>query len=172
MADEKTTEAPGEASPNAGKGKAFFDRAVQVAETGNWDFAIEMYVEGLKREPENIEQGHQPLREVSLKRKAQGGKGPGMRDKMQHRPSKDPVVSLCNACYLLAKEPGSEAFMQQVLGAAKKAELPTIAKWVCDILLESQIQLANQGRKCNFNILRILIESYDDIEDYTNALKA
>ena len=36
----------------AGKGKAFFDRGDQVAETGNWDFAIEMYLQGIGRDPD------------------------------------------------------------------------------------------------------------------------
>ena len=49
----------------------FFERAEQVAETGNWDFAIEMYLQGILREPGNIERGHHPLRNVSLVRKAQ-----------------------------------------------------------------------------------------------------
>ncbi len=62
------------ANPGPDKGKAFFDRADQVAETGNWDFAIEMYLEGLRREPDNLQRGHQKLREVSLHRKVQGGK--------------------------------------------------------------------------------------------------
>ena len=44
-----------------GKGQAFFDRADQVAETGNWDFAIEMYLQGIEREPDNIERGHEFL---------------------------------------------------------------------------------------------------------------
>ena len=57
-----------------GKGKAFFDRGDQVAETGNWDFAIEMYLQGIEREPDNVDQGHKPLRDVSMKRMAQGGK--------------------------------------------------------------------------------------------------
>ena len=107
-----------------GKGKAFFDRAVQVAETGNWDFAIEMYMEGLKREPDNIPQGHQPLREVALKRKAKGGKGPGMKDKSKARPGKEPAENLAKATYLLAKEPGDLAFMDACVKAARSSNCP------------------------------------------------
>ncbi len=43
------------AVPTGKGGKAFFDRADQVAETGNWDFAIELYIEGIQREPGNIQ---------------------------------------------------------------------------------------------------------------------
>ena len=72
------------AVPTGKGGKAFFDRADQVAETGNWDFAIELYIEGIQREPGNIQRGHQPLREVALKRTASGGKPAGFMEK--HKP--------------------------------------------------------------------------------------
>ncbi|MCK4601377.1 MAG: hypothetical protein KAU28_02855, partial [Phycisphaerae bacterium] len=88
------TEADRQPAPSSGKGKAFFDRADQVAETGNWDFAIEMYIEGIRREPDNIERGHHPLREVAMKRLAQGGKKAGMIEQLKHRPGKDPIASL------------------------------------------------------------------------------
>ena len=51
------------AKHTSSKGKAFFERGDQVAETGNWDFAMEMYLEGIARDPDNVDQGHQPLRE-------------------------------------------------------------------------------------------------------------
>ena len=88
-----------------GQGKAFFDRADEVAETGNWDFAIELYLEGIARETVNFKRGHKPLREVGLKRKAMGGKGPGLMEQIKRRAGKDPVTNLVNAEYLLAKEP-------------------------------------------------------------------
>jgi len=155
------------AQPPKASGKAFFDRADEVAETGNWDFAIEMYLQGIQREPDNLTRGHEPLRKVSLKRKSQGGKSPGFRDQFKHRPTKDPLQNLLNAEYLLAKEPGSIPHMVQVLQAAKALELPAVAKWICDILLETQ----RQG-KPNGKILRLLVQTYHDIEQYALAIQA
>ena len=152
----------------SGKGKAFFERAEQVADTGNWDFAIEMYVDGIQREPDNIERGHQPLREVALQRKATGAKGPGFREQFKRRHGKDPVVNLANASYLLAKEPGSVNYMQQVLKFAKQLELNDVAKWICDILMESQ----RQAKRANMGILLKLIESYHDLEQFALAIQA
>lgn len=162
------TQADTAESSRPGKGKVFFERAEEVAETGNWDFAIELYIEGIRREPDNIEQGHQPLREVSLKRKAQGGKGPGIGEKLKRRPSKDPVESLANACFLLAKEPGSISYMTQVLQAAGKLELSPLTKWICDILLESQ----RQAKKANIRLLKVITAAYQGIEDYISAIEA
>src|SRR5690349_19120856 len=64
------------------KAKAFFDRGGTVAATGNYDYAIEMYIQGLMLDPESIE-GHQSLRDISLRRKASGGKTIGMLQMMK-----------------------------------------------------------------------------------------
>lgn len=153
----------------SGKGKAFFDRAVQVSETGNWDFAIEMYMEGLKREPTNIAQGHQPLREVALKRKAQGGKNPGMRDKAKARPGKDLAENLAKAVYLLAKEPGSLAYMDLCVKAAQKLELPDVIRYYADRMFEHQKQ---DKIKPDRRVLEMLIDLYARLEEYSRAVGA
>src|SRR3954466_10934934 len=58
------------------KAKAFFDRGKTVAATGNFDYAIEMYIQGLNREPFNVEE-HKALREVAMRRKMAGVKSSG-----------------------------------------------------------------------------------------------
>ncbi len=165
---EVETDNPAPEEDRTGKGKAFFERAEQVAETGNWDFAIEMYVEGLKREPGNVEQGHQRLREVAMKRKAQGGKNPGMGDKFKHRMGKDPEQNLINGAFLLAKEPGSLQTMNQMRQAAVKLELKPVLKWICDILLESQ----RQAKKGNVKLLMMLATDFTGIDEYLPAMEA
>lgn len=162
------TEVNSDPGPNAGKGKAFFERAEQVAETGNWDFAIEMYLEGIQREPENVAKGHQPLREVALKRKANGGKAAGMMEQMKRRPVKDPVTSLVHAEYLLSKDPGSVSHMVQFLNAAVAAGHKFVIKWICDILMESQ----RQGSKPDRKILNLLMKAFEGAEQYISAIKA
>jgi len=151
-----------------GKGKAFFERAEQVSETGNWDFAIEMYLEGIQREPDNVERGHQPLREVSLKRKAQGGKGPGMIESIKRRTAKDDLGSLINAEHLLAKDPGSLQFMLQLLKAARKLKLETVIPWIANILLHAQ----SQAKKPNKRILVEVTKAFGAVEQFGPAIKA
>jgi len=109
-----------------GKGKAFFDRADQVAETGNYDFAIEMYLEGLKREPDELERGYKPLWDMALKRKLHGGKPAGMMDQFKLRPGKDPIENLIKSCHLLAKDPGSVTSMVAVHKAAMAMKLDEV----------------------------------------------
>jgi tetratricopeptide (TPR) repeat protein len=160
------TEAEPKESPNKGKGKAFFDRAEQVAETGNWDFAIEMYAEALLREPENVKRGHQPLREVSFKRKAQGGKPAGMMEQLKRRAGKDPATNLVNAAYLLAKDPGDVQHMIQLLRSAQKIEALDVVRWVGNILLESQ----KQAKKANKRILHDLAKAFESVKDFAQAV--
>lgn len=151
-----------------GKGKAFFDRADQVASTGNWDFAIEMYLDGISREPESVDRGHKPLRDVSLKRKQQGGKGPGMMETLKLGPGKDPVVNLRNAEFLMAKEPGSVQYMERVLQAATKLELKEVIKWICDIMLEAQ-KLAPKKDK---RVLTVITKAYGELDEFSSAVAA
>ena len=152
-----TTETNEEQAPApAGKGKQFFTRADQVAETGNWDFAIQMYLEGIRREPENLERGHVPLRKVALVRKAQGGKAAGRVEQLKRRSGKDPMDSLVNAEYLLAKDPGKVEYMMAVLRAAEKAGVPQAVSWVGDIVLEAM----RQAKRPSKRTLIVLAEAF------------
>ena len=153
---------------NAGKGKAFFDRGDQVAETGNWDFAIQMYLEGIRREPENLERGHEPLRMVSLSRKAKGGKAAGLMEQIKRRPGKDPIENLVNAEFLLAKNPGKVDYMSQVLKAAQKAEQPVVVKWVGEIILEA-MRLAKRPSK---RLLVMTADAFATAKEYVLAVQA
>ena len=155
-------------SPNAGKGNAFFERADQVAETGNWDFAIAMYLEGISREPENLDRGHKPLRKVSINRKAQGGKPAGMIDQFKRRPCKDPIRNLVNAEYLLSKDPGSVQNMMQVLQAARKCGLIGLVHWISLIILESQ----RQAKKPSKRILVDLVNAFESAKDFSMSVQA
>ena len=51
------------------KAQSVFEYGRKAADTGNFDYAITLYLQGLSIDPENTE-AHQQLREISLKRKA------------------------------------------------------------------------------------------------------
>lgn len=151
-----------------GKGAKFFKRAEEVAETGNWDFAIEMYLEGILREPENVERGHKPLRDVAMKRKVAGGKPAGMMEQLKCRPGRDVLQNLRNTEYLLSKDPGSVQLMEQFFRFAEKLELRDAMIWIGDILLESQ----RQANKANKRLLLTLAKSLETIQEYRRAVNA
>ena len=152
-----------------GKGKAFFDRGDQVAATGNWDFAIQMYLDGIRREPTEVQRGHRPLREVAMKRTAQQGKPAGMIDQLKHRGGKTPEEVLANAEYLMAKEPGSIQHMVAVFKAIQKFQSDEATGWICDILLGSQQQAVQDGKKPNRQIVVTIARAYEQIKEFTKA---
>ena len=163
-------QAPEPSEPNKGKGKKFFDRADQVAETGSWDFAIELYLEGILREPEAIDRGHGPLWKAALQRKAKGGKPAGFFEKNKYKAGKDPVSQLAAAEYLLGKDPGNEVHMEQFFKAARSAELPAVAKWMLDLLVESQRQKPVKAR--NKRLLQEMTKAFDELQEYDQAILA
>ena len=92
------------------KAKVFFDRGAAVAGTGNFDYAIEMYIQGLSLDPEALD-AHQALRDISMRRKAGGGKKLGMMESMKLRGGKDDKQKMLNAEKALAYDPGNTDHM-------------------------------------------------------------
>src|SRR4051812_28559314 len=88
------------------KAEVFFAQGRKVADTGNYEYAIEMFIQGLNLDPDSIE-AHQQLRDYSLKRKAMGGKPMGMMDKMKLKKGKEDKDNMLVAEKLLAYDPGS-----------------------------------------------------------------
>ncbi len=136
---------PNEPDPNEGpgKGKAFFDRARTVAATGNYDFAIAMYIEGLFREPFNIDE-HKALREVAMRRKISGGKtaGGGILGGLTGGPKppykgKTPKEALLNNESTLAKDVGNIPAMLAMLRNADLLKLTPLVIWIAPILREA-----------------------------------
>lgn len=151
-----------------GKGKPFFDRADQLADVGNWDYAIEMYLQGIAREPNEIQRGHEKLREAALRRKASGGKGPGLMDGLKHKASKDPLTSLSNAEFLMGRDPGNVAYWKQILSAARSAELSDVAKWAGSILFEINRTIPKPSKE----VYALLTDTYTAMGLYGEARQA
>ncbi|MGH7215566.1 MAG: hypothetical protein ACREIT_12440, partial [Tepidisphaeraceae bacterium] len=119
------------------KAQVFFERAQTVAGTGNFDYAIEMYVSGLAIDPDAVD-AHQSLRDISMKRKASGGKPVGMWDGMKlKKPTKDDKQNMLNAEKLLAFDPGNTDHMQLVLQNAHRAGAYDTCVWMADILMKA-----------------------------------
>ncbi|MFW6154286.1 MAG: tetratricopeptide repeat protein [Planctomycetota bacterium] len=158
-----------------GKGDPFFDRADQIVETGNWDFAIEMYLQGIAKEPEAIERGLEKLRAVALMRKASGGKPAGFMEKLKHKPDKDPLTSLTNALWLISREPGDVGVWKHIVQAARKGGWKTLLEWAGGMLFEAN-RLSSQNKsgkdKSVKDIYVFLTDVYEEAELYSDAVRA
>jgi thioredoxin-like negative regulator of GroEL len=128
---------PGQFEPSVldqKKAKTFFDRGNTVAGTGNFEYAIEMYISGLAFDPDSAE-AHQNLRDISLKRKATGGKSLGMFEAMKlKRPSKDDKQNLLNNAKLLAYDPGNTDYMVGMLQNGVRGGFYNTCMWIGPVL--------------------------------------
>ena len=116
------------------KAKVFFDRGRTVADTGNYDYAIEMYLQGLAVDPDAVD-AHQALRDIAMKRKASGGKGMGLFDKMKlSRAGKDDRDTMLRAEKLASYDPGNADYLMSVIQAAYKAGFYDTVLWLGPIL--------------------------------------
>jgi tetratricopeptide (TPR) repeat protein len=120
-------------TPDAAKAAEFFQRARVVAAAGDFDGAIEMFLEGLSIVPDDVA-AHAELRELSLKRKAGGGSGLGMFEKLSLRiafmMAFDPRQRMLTAEKLLAYDPLNVNWIVGVALHAKPAGCAATAQWL------------------------------------------
>jgi hypothetical protein len=131
-----TTSAPSGGNDDRKKAQVFFDRAQTVAQTQNYEFAIEMYLQGLRLAPNAVD-AVQALRDISLVRKASGGKDMGMMQRMKLPKAIDAKQKMLNALQLLAYSPGDKERMLAVAQSAVECHCDDIAQWAVKLVERS-----------------------------------
>ena len=150
------------------KAKVFFDRGTAVAGTGNWEYAIEMLIQGLSIDADSVE-AHKQLRDISMKRKASGGKSLGYFEAMKlKRPTKDDKQNMLNNEKLLAYEPGNTDYMIGVLQNAFRAGFWDSAMWIGPILQKGNAD----SPKPDVNKFLILKDVYKGLSQWKLATDA
>lgn len=150
------------------KARAFFQRAEEVAATDNFDYAIDMYLEGLGRAPDALEDGHAPLRRMALIRQGKGGKKPSITDKMKRHGGKTPVEEMLNAEYMLAKDPDHLPYAEAMLKAAVAGHYTRTAMWIAQLIYEAN----RASSKPSLNIYLFLKDSYSEMGMFAKAVGA
>lgn len=149
------------------KAKQFFDRGGTIAATGNFEYAIEMYLQGLALDPESVE-AHQSLRDISLKRKASGGKTLGMFEAMKLKGGRgDDKQKILNAEKLLAYDPGNTDHMLAVMEPAARFGYYDTVMWMGPILLKANID----GKK-DLSKFQALKDIYVRLHQWKRATEA
>jgi len=139
--------------PDPRKARAWLERAHTVADTGNHEYAIECFLQGLRHEPDNLAE-HEALRDVALKRKVKGGKPAGFKDRLNKMGS-DPISKMLHAEKLWSMDPLNLGLMLDMMGAAVDADqayddlnIGEVAFWVGEIILSGQT--AKPGKKKDY----------------------
>lgn len=159
---------PGKDSIDSAKVKAFFTKARNIAKTGNFDYAIEMFLDGLHFDPDALEDGHLPLCELALQRKGKGGKKPTMVERVKHLRGKTPLEQLINAEYLFAKDPNHLPYAEAMLRAAVQGGYNRTADWIANLIFQTN----NDANKPSLQTYLLLKESYTALGKFDKALAA
>jgi len=149
------------------RAQTLFEKGKRTADTNNFEYSIEMYLQGLNIDPENTD-AHQALREISLKRKASGGKPLGMRDKWNLKKGDD-KQNLINAEKLLSYDPGDLGNMVAVFQAAYKAGFYDTVMWIGKIAMQANI---TKPKGPDFKTFIILRDIYKGLEQWQEAVDA
>ena len=152
------------------RARGFFAKAAEVAYALQYDYAIELYMDGLSFWPEAVEQGHNKLWEIALHRKANGGKKSGFTDKSKYKKggAKGSKEALLKAEYFLCKDPTNRSHMEDMVRAASEAGYGGVALWMADILFD--MNLRNPKPKLSTYVL--LRDVYCQFENYARAVQA
>jgi len=153
------------------KARAFFERAEEVVVTDNFDYAIELYLDGLRLCPDALEDGHAPLRRLGLIRQGKGGKKPSMVEKVKHLKGKTPLEKMLNAEYLMTKDPDHLPYAEGLLQAAIEGGYLRTAEWMAHIIFEAT-KASDKSTKTRFDTFILLKDCYKKMHMYTNAVVA
>jgi len=150
------------------KAQVFFKRAEKITETKNFDYAIDMYLQGLGIAPDALYEGHLKLYALALLRHDQGGKKPTMVERVKRLTGKTALEKMLNAEYLLAKDPKHLPYAQAMLKAAIEGDYKQTAKWLADFIFKAN----NEAAKPSLNTYLLLKNSYATLGLYDRALMA
>lgn len=150
------------------KAWVFFERAQKVARSNNFDYAIEMYLEGLRCAPDELDKGHFQLHQLALARQVKGGKKPSMMEKVKLLRGKNPLDKMLNAEYLFAKDPDHLPYVEAMLKAAVEGDYKKTAKWIADLVFAAN----NAVQRPSFQIYITLKDSYAAIGQFDRAIAA
>jgi len=159
---------PEEDSQAAAKARAFFDKAGKVAKTKNFDYAIDMYLQGLRYAPDALKEGHLPLAELALQRQGSGNKKPTMMERVKRLHGKTPLEQMLNAEYLFTKDPGHLPYAEAMLKAAIAGGYNKTAGWIANLTF----QAANASNNPSAQTYILLKDSYKALGQFDKAIVA
>jgi tetratricopeptide (TPR) repeat protein len=155
-------------SPSHDAALLFFQKGKKAAESGNFDYAIDLFIDGLRKDPEAVEDGHVALCRIGLKRQGQKGKKPSVVDRARALRGKTPLDQMLNAEYLFAKDPGNISFAEAMLKAAIDGGYRKTAGWIANLIFQNN----SASNKPAYQTYILLKESFKSLQEYDKAVLA
>lgn len=149
----------------------FYEYGETAAGTNNYDYAIEMYIGGLRHDPDNMDR-HEELHEIAKRRKVSGGK-PGKAKSI----GPYTVDKMLTAEKTWAMDPLNVKHMVKAMGYAcdadqeegEEANLAEVAYWIGSLAIDYN---ANPNSKPDRNLYLKLIDQFEQIKRYDKAVEA
>jgi tetratricopeptide (TPR) repeat protein len=138
------------------RARAFFKKAAALAGTENFDYAIDMYLQGLHYAPEALEEGHLLLCEMGIQRQGLGGKKPSLAEKVKCLRGRTPLEQMLNAEYLFVKDPDHLPYAESMLKAAVAGGYNKVADWIANLVFQRN----NAAPKPSLHTYLLLKDSY------------
>ena len=166
---EKSDEPQAEAEPihiDHRKARAWFDRAKTVADTSNYDYAIDSYLSGLKFDPESMP-AHEAILDVARRRKVNGGKPAGLMDKSPIS-GKGPLEKMLAAEWKWARDLDNAGAALEVMETAASLNLGEVAWWIGDHVINAN----KASKRPSKQVYAKVRDLYAEIGAYDKAVEA
>jgi tetratricopeptide (TPR) repeat protein len=144
------------------KARRWFERARELGDKRQYDYAIEYYVQGLEFWPDAVDDACKPLHACGVGRKQNGGSKPGLRDTMKHSVNaKDPKQAYLNAIRLFGLDPDNLGFVEAMIKNASKLRAEDAVMWAGGVMLKA----LEQNPKANVKQMQALAEAMEELGD-------
>jgi tetratricopeptide (TPR) repeat protein len=147
--------------------RAFFAKARTAAERKQYDFAIDMYLDGLIRAPDALEEGHLPLCELGLQRRGKGGKKPSMMDRVRRMQAKPPGADAQHQVPL-RQGPDNLSYAGGHAQGGGRRRLQTDGHWIANLIFQTN----NAIEKPSLQTYLLLKDAYKTLGQYDKAVAA
>jgi tetratricopeptide (TPR) repeat protein len=144
------------------KARKWFERARELGDKRQYDYAIEYYVNGLDFWPDAVEEALKPLHGCGVARHQGGGSKPGFKDTMKRSMNdKDAKQAFLNSLWLFGHDPDNLSYTEGIVKSACRLRADDAAKWAGSIHLRALESTSKSGPK-QFQLLARLMEELGD----------
>lgn len=144
------------------KAAKWFERARELGDKRQFDYAVEYYVNGLEFWPDAVEEACKPLHGCAVARRQTGGKKPGLKDTMRRSMNdKNAKRALLNSLWLFGHDPDNMGFIEGVAKSASRLRAEDTGMWAAGVLLRAFDSSSKVNAKHFQTIVRLLEELGD-----------
>jgi tetratricopeptide (TPR) repeat protein len=161
------TESGAEFTPESDKAERFFSRAAQMEVTEQYEYAVQLFVDGFRWDPTAISK-LEKFREASEGYANQGGKPASLKEKSKYG-GKTPLEKYLRALFIWGKDPYSPNAGLEVMKLATELELVEIAYRV-GVLTLNRVPTAKKGAQKDLYLK--LMKFFHEIGGYDKAVEA